>query len=399
MANNIPTSKDIYDSIIASFEDNYGREIPILQKAFLRVLAKVLGGVFVILYKYSGFLGLQLFVSTASSSETEINGRTIIPLIELGRQYGVGDPAAAVSAKLIIEITVTNQTGFIPASTQLLNASNGVTYLTEGSILLDSATVFGTIVAASDQSGSDGSGSIGNLDNGAVVSFINPLPNVLQDTTVVETTQLGVDAENVDVDYRRRTLERFQNPPQGGAEADYVIWATEVDGIINAYPYTGQPGEVDVFVEATPESSGSEDGIPTEAQIEAVDESMQFDAETGIAARRPAGAFVKAFPIERLAFDVDVIGVSVSDIGATRDEIEQGLKDYFFNLEPFIEGISAFPRRDRVTLSAVVGVIEEIVSSRGGIFEYAELFLSDAEITAYNLAEGEKAKLGKIEFL
>lgn len=399
MTNNIPTAKDIYDSIIASFENNYGREVPILQKAFLRVVAKVLGGVFVILYKYTGFLGLQLFVSAASSKETEINGRAVIPLIELGRQYGIGDPAAAVSAKLIIEITVTNQIGFIPASTQLLNANNGVTYLTEGSILLDASTVSGTIVASSDQSGGDGSGSIGNLDNGATVSFINPLPNVLQDTTVISTVQLGVNAENVDVDYRRRVLERFQNPPQGGALADYVIWATEVDGIINAYPYTGQPGEVDVFVEATPESSGSEDGIPTEAQIEAVDESMQFDAETGIANRRPAGAFVKAFPITRIAFDVVVYGLAVSDIGATRDEIEKGLKDYFFSLEPFIDGISAFPRQDRITLSAVVGVIEEIVSSRGGIFEFAEIFLNATEIIAYSLAEGEKSKLGKVTFL
>jgi uncharacterized phage protein gp47/JayE len=396
---NIPTSKDIYDSLIASFENNFGREVPILRKSFLRVLSKVLSAVFIILYKYTGFLGLQLFVSTASSKETVINGRTIVPLIEIGRQYGVGDPAAAVSAKLTVDITVTNQIGFIASGTQLLNTTNGITYITEGSIILDAATVSGTIVAASDQSGGDGSGAIGNLDSGATVSFINPLSNVLQNTIVADTIVRGVDAEDIDTEYRQRVAERVGSTPQGGALVDYIIWATEVDGIINAYPYRGQPGEVDVFVEATPESSGSEDGIPTQAQLIAVDESMQRDAETNIASRRPVGAFSVAFPIVRLAFDVNVIDLTVADAGATRDEIEQALKDYFFDLEPYIEGITFLPRQDRITLSAVVGIIEEVVSSKNGIFNYAELFLNDTKITSYNLAEGEKAKLGQIEFI
>lgn len=77
-----PTTKEISDNIIAQLEASLNQSIPLLPKSFLRVLSKALAGVFVLLYKYGGFMFLQVFVRTASAKETIINGNSVTPLIE-----------------------------------------------------------------------------------------------------------------------------------------------------------------------------------------------------------------------------------------------------------------------------------------------------------------------------
>ena len=145
-----PTTKDISDNIIAQLEASLNQSIPLLPKAFLRVLAKALGGVFILLYKYAGFMFLQMFVQTASISETTINGKTVSPLTQWGRLIGIGDPVAATNAELLIDITVDNQTGTLPSGSQLVNSANGVTYITIGTINLNASTVQVTIRASAD---------------------------------------------------------------------------------------------------------------------------------------------------------------------------------------------------------------------------------------------------------
>jgi hypothetical protein len=87
-----PTTKEISESIIAQLEASLNQSIPLLPKSFLRVLAKTLAGVFVLLYKYAGFMFLQMFVQTASAKQTTVNGKTFTPLTQWGRLIGVGDP-------------------------------------------------------------------------------------------------------------------------------------------------------------------------------------------------------------------------------------------------------------------------------------------------------------------
>jgi len=284
-----PTTAEINANIIAQLEATLNQTIPLLPKSFLRVLAKVLAGVFVLLYKYGGFIFLQMFVSTASMATTTINGLVISPLLAWGRLIGVTDPVPAVNAEFTIDITVTNQTGSLLSGSQLVNADNGVTYITIGITPLNAPTVSAVIRAASDQSGGDGSGAIGNLQTGDVVSFANPLAKVLSDAIITGQTVTGADAESDEL-YRQRVVDLFQKRPQGGAYADYELWGEEVPGIVNDYPYTGNnPGQVDVYVEATVASSGNPDGIPTTAQLQAVLDSINLD-QNGLASRRPAGA-------------------------------------------------------------------------------------------------------------
>lgn len=398
MSLSTPTTKEIADNIIAQLEASLGQSIPFLPKSFLRVLSKVLAGVFVLLYKYGGFMFLQIFVQTASASTTTVNGKDISPLTEWGRLIGVGDPAAATSAELIIDVTVETQAGTLPSGTQLVSNDNGVTYLTIGAVLLDAAVVQTTVRAASDQSGGDGSGSIGNLDPGAVLSFANPLANVSRNTVVSSQVVTGADGESTEA-YRQRVIDRFQKRPQGGAYADYELWGEEVAGIINVYPYTSDcPGQVDNYVEATPESSGSPDGIPTNAQLQAVLDSIELD-QSGIASRRPAGALANAFAITRVAFDVRVTGLTVDNLADTQAAITEAVSQYFTGREPFIPGLSVPPRKDRVTRSGVAGVVDDIVSAAGGIFSSVIVSQNTINVEMYSLGIGEKSKVDTVTFV
>lgn len=397
MSTQPPTTKEVNDNLIAQFEASFGQSIPLMPKSALRVIAKVAAGLFVILYKYAGFLGLQTYVRFASFQETEINGKRLVPLIEWGRLIGAGDPNYATKAELRVEVTVESQGGTLESGSQLVKSSTGVVYVTKTAVLLDASTVTADIVAVSDQSGGGGGGTIGNLQAGATLGFANPLPNVARTVTVTQQLVTAADAESEE-NYRSRVIDYFQRRPQGGAYADYEEWAVEVEGIINAYPYTGDPGQVDVYTEATEASSGSADGIPTQAQLDAVKDNIELD-DNGLATRRPANAFVNSLPITRTGFDVEVTGLSVDNEAQVQQDIEDALTEYFLQREPFITGLSVPPRKDRITTSAIGGVVERVVTAAGGIFGVINLEQGGTETQAYQLGEGEKAKLSTVNFI
>jgi uncharacterized phage protein gp47/JayE len=411
MALATPTTAQISANIVVQLEAALSQTIPLLPKAFSRVLAKVLAGVFVTLYKYAGFSLLQQFVSTATMEETEINGVLIRPLVEWGRLVGIGDPLAATQAELEISVTVQTQTGSLPGGSQLLHAATGVVYQTVAAVPLDAATVTVVARATADQAGGDGSGTVGNLQVGQVLQFASPLPNVAAAATVTAASVVGADGELEDV-YRARILRRFQRRPQGGAYADYQSWGTEVAGIRNVFPYTGNlPGEVDVYVEATPadgdDSMGGGtaedliDGIPTSAQLSAVLDAINYDPEeapspTGLANRRPANAAVNVLPITRQAFEVDISGFESTDPPTVLEAIEDGVDEFLRAREPFIVGLSSLPRLDRVTQGAVAGVVNEVAEANGASVASVTLRRGGVTIVQYTLAHGELAKLGSI---
>lgn len=390
-----PITQDIADNIIANLEAKLNQTIPLLPKSFLRVLSKVFAAVFITLYKYAGFTFQQLFVSTASDQETDVNGVILVPLTEWGRLIGVGDPAAATRAEMTIDIGVTNQVGTLPSGTQLVNSDNGVTYITIGDVLLDAATVVATIRASADQSGGGGAGAIGNLQIGATVSFANPLANVNRSAIVASTVVTGADGETTEA-YRGRVADRFLVRPEGGALVDYKVWAEEPVGTLQAFPYTDSlcPGQVRVYIESSTET----DGIPTTAQLDAALASINLD-DNGLASRIPANALANTLRIARLLFDVEVLGLAVSNPTSVQADIVAAVEEFFLGREPFLPGLSGLPRLDRITRSLVSAVVEEIVSAAGGIFTSVVLKKDAIVVEAFTLGEGEKSKADSVTFV
>lgn len=383
-----PTTRQLSDQIVGQLAASLSQSIPYLPKAFARVLAWVLAGAIVLVYKYAGFIFLQLFVAHASAEETRILGKKVIPLIEWGVLLGAGRPTAAQRAEHIVSVKVTNQSGEIKAGQGLLRAETRVQYQVVATVALNAPVVQLQVKAIGDDAGGDGSGSIGNLAPGDLLAFATQPANVASTATVVSQVVTGVDAEAVEA-YRARIVRRVQRRPQGGAYADYQAWGEEAEGIVHVYPYAGVvPGTVELYAEATEESSGSPDGIPTAPQLADVLEQITLNA-SGLATRRPINAAPLVYPISRVVFNLAVSGLS-PDTPETRTAIEDGVDEYLRSREPFIVGLSVLPRDDRVTDAAVSGHVDSIVNALGATVTTVKLTPGPA----YTLGHGEKAKLG-----
>ena len=399
MATQTPTSAEISANIQAQLEAQLNQSLSLLPRAFNRVLAKAIGGVFVILYKYLGFIGLQQFIRYASDQPSTFNGVTFIPLEAWGDQLGVSPRGQATRAELTVEFAVNTQSGGVNAGQILYSGDNGYTYELLDSLVFDAATVVGTVRAVGDQTDTNGAGAAGNLLAGAQLQFAQPVVNVADTGVVLAQTVTAANREAVDV-YRQRVLDRSQKRPQGGAYSDYELWGEEAAGVVNVYPYTGEPGQVNVYSEATVASSGSPDGIPTAAQLAAVLALINFDVE-GLASRRNANAFVNSLPISRQGFDITVSGIDgVSDLGQVRADIEAALRQYLLSVEPFIAGLSLPPRNDRITRTRVSAVVEDIVTAAGGTFTAAAMGRKGLaeNIPVWGLTEGQKAGLASVAF-
>lgn len=385
-----PTTAELSDAIVAQISAAISQTIPLLPKSWTRVVAKVLAGTNVLTYRYAGFAFLQQFIRTASYQPTEINGESVRPLIELGRRNGTGDPIAAVRAELVIDVTVTTQTGSLAAGSQVLKLDTETLYQTAAAVPLSAATVQATIVAAVE-------GSAANLQVGDQVEFAGSQPNVETIATVASVTVLGVDEESED-EYRARVLATEQAKPQGGAYADYRQWGRTVAGVENIYPYTGAPGEMDVYVEAQPEIDP--DGIPSTVLLTSVYDAIQLDV-AGQATNRPGGAGVNTLAISRTPIDVTVTGLSVPDptkVAAVQQSIQDGVDEHLRGREPFIVGLSVLPRKDTLTQGSVGGVVNGIANAEGATVSDVAISVGGSAFQVRVLQPGEKTKLGTITF-
>jgi uncharacterized phage protein gp47/JayE len=394
-----PSIRQINTNIISQIEAAIGQAVPILPKAFIRVMAKTLAAVFVLLWKYAGFIFLQMFVKTATLKYVEINGQMISPLREWGSFVGVGDPIPAEQAVLTIDIVVKNQTGSLPATTQIVDSATGVTYLLVGSVALDAETVQGSMRAAGDQGGGNGAGTIGNAEPGAIMSFAGPVGNVSNDVIVAGTNTLGADEEAEDT-YRDRIIDRFRKRPQGGALLDYEVWGRLVGDVEEVFPYRADlGGEVDVFVLGTL-AAFPPDGIPSQAVLDEVEAAIILD-DLGLASRKPAGSWVNVHPIRRTAFDVVVYGIrDVENLSDTQTQIEAALSGFFRAREPYVAGVTVGPRTDTLTNSSITAVVSDIVTAANGTFDGVGFVIEGESTTlfVYTLDRDELAKLAAVNY-
>ena len=78
-------------------------------------------------------------------------------------------------------------------------------------------------------------GALANLDEGAVLSFVNPPAGIDGQADVAAPGLAGGADQETDSDLRERMIARIQLPPHGGARHDYVAWALEVPGVTRAW--------------------------------------------------------------------------------------------------------------------------------------------------------------------
>ena len=392
--------EEIKTLIISGLQQEFNNRLRILPKSFIAILANILAGVFVILYKQIGWLFLQIFPETAYWNEINVLGVRVRPLVKWGVLIGVGEPRRGTQWQGVISVNVTRMNTFLDSGAQLKSDITGKIYLVSETKTLENETELIPVVCAE-------SGSAGNLKQEETLNFVNPLGNVSKVAMVDSITKNAIDNET-EADYRFRVISRWLMQPQGGASADYRIWGMEVPGVLNIYPYkdTDSPSGVFIYVSGLPALYN--DRIPSSELLIEVGKSCVFDPATGKAKRKPLTAiidpagdetYLNVKPVSIIIFDVYIEGLSGIPALDFSLSVKTPIEEYFLGREPYNRGLSDDNNRtDQVTRNNVLSVADQVAISLKAEFDNV-IMRESGNITpyhSYNLGMGQLCKLGKL---
>ena len=398
MAYKNKTIEEVQQLLIRSFEHEFNTQLRILPKSFIKILCKVFAGVFIVVYKLVGWYFLQMFPETADWKEVTILGVRLRPLVKLGVLFGVGEPLAGVQWRGIITIDVLTQGSVLYSGTQLKSSVTGKLYIVEETKTLLQTKENVSIVCTEI-------GTVGNLEKNDTLNFVNPYGFIETEAVVLDVARVGLDNE-LESSYRNRVINRFRLQPQGGALADYRIWASEVPGVLNVYPYNDkeQPGGVLLYVSGI--SDVYVDRVPDKGLLKKVGEACTYDPETGRATRKPLtamldpkndGSYSNVKPVSVAVFDVVITGVSGIVPADFAQVVKPALQNYFLDRDLYIRGLSDDNNRTNVvSKNHVITVINQIAVSVKAIFETAEIRKDGKVAPLYTLDNGELARLGAL---
>lgn len=386
----------IYNLLIQSFQEKFNNRLRLLPKSFIVVLSKVLAGIFLIPYKLTGWFYLQLFPDTASFDEVDVLGYTLRPLVKLGNLFGVGNPTSGASWEGTVRANVIYTGNAVMAGTQLKSEKTGCLYATSVSVMTEGESVDIPVYCTQ-------AGIVGNLEEGDSLHFVSPIGFVQEDAEVVETVKLGVDDET-EAHYRSRVLNRYSTQPQGGALADYRLWAFDVPGVLQTYPYNDEdsPGGVLLYVSGTTDLFP--DRVPDSTLLRQVGYACTYDPDTGVANRKPITAILdprgdESYPNVRavriITFNVYVTGFSGDgDFGS---QLKTELETFFDNREPYIRGLSSDNNRsDSILRNSLISIANSVAVSIKAKFDTVTMNINGPEISEYDLGKGELAALGNL---
>ena len=166
----------------------------------------------------------------------------------------------------------------IPSGSQMQDSTGTVILQTTAIGTVSGNTVTAPVVTVSG-------GSAGNLAAGAPATLLVGIAGVQAVGNVLSPGLTGGTDAETDAALQVRLGERLSNPPQGGANADYVAWAKMVPGVTRVWVYPAQNGPGTVAV--TFMMDGRANPIPLSADVAAV--------QAAINAVRPTTAGVTVF--------------------------------------------------------------------------------------------------------
>ncbi len=389
MGVDIPTTQQQVAQNIANLEGRLTQTTPAADKAYNKVLAVMEAMGYTSLYKYAVDRIMAVLVATARGPDLDA----------LGFEYGL-PRYQATAAVVTITLTGTNTT-VIPAGTVFVYPGSGALYISQTSGTITAGTVTLTLTAQAP-------GSSGNLSNGSTLALQSVIAGATGVPTVSSTFTTGTDTE-LDPAYAQRIFSVQQSPATGSNAASYRLWAQTVAGVVNAYPYagfppnSGSPPMRTVFVECSTSIQG--DGIAPQGLLTQVQTAITIDPATGLALQdlglTNSTLYVQA--IIRTAMYVQVTGLSVpsGQTSSCQAAIVAALTTYFLAITPFVAGVDpSFGRNDTITNLSVSKIVQGVLNSYGasaqniGFGPVAGTFVS-----IYQVAPGEKAKLGGIAYI
>lgn len=291
---NRPSLKDHIERIKSGLEKELTGYSETLRFKFSKILAYVIGGAIHLIYGWLEQIVLMFFANTAVG-EFLLNRAATYKIYPRPATYFVG---YAIFKGI---------NGVGVSANKTLNAENGIQYLTKESGFISAGQVLIKVEALT-------AGTIANLVAGQKLTLVSPINGVENEAEISASGLIqALDQEDPEL-LRTRLLQRIQNPPAGGNDADYERWALEF-GATRAWPYPNYMGSGRVGITFVYDTR--DDIIPTESEVEAL--------RLYVEARRPMCATTIAFaPIPKsLPFQIQVS----PDSPEVREAIEAELRD------------------------------------------------------------------------
>jgi uncharacterized phage protein gp47/JayE len=359
----IPTIQEIRDQILNDIETATGQTTPLLPKAVFRILATAQAGVLHLLYRFGAWAYNQIFTSTMDESSLALRGQ----------ELGIIRKAAT---KWIGSVTVSGSGATIPVDT--LFQKDGIAFRSTDELIF---TTTGTLLLESVESGDKN-----NLSIGDVITIVSPIVGVDSNAIVYAVTQSAEDQENFE-DYRNRILIRQQGLPQGGAIADFVLWATEVPGIAEAIVERTTPGNLAVY--PLTDNPDPINRIPEASKLTEIETYMTDPVRCPI---RVSAITVNA-PTE-LEFDVDISNLLPNNT-SMQNTIEAAIREHLFSRRPK-------QYTNQTEESDVISqiIISRVIAEAGAISATVDLKNSLlTSISSYVLQKSEVAKLRTVTWV
>jgi uncharacterized phage protein gp47/JayE len=297
-----PTIAETRAQIITDIEGAIGQTVPILPKAFVRVLATALSGPLALFYRLVNWLYKQISPVTCD----------LQALLYWGQRYGM--PLKEANAA-ILAVTISGTDGSLCAADTLWqSADNGLVYAQ-----VADATIVG--VTASAQIECLTPGVDGDLNPADALTLASPASGITG-AVVASTVEAGRDAEETE-NYRGRILQRMRYQSIVGTAAGYVAQAEEYEGIVKAF---AKRSGSDVVVYPLWASTGP-GRVPDAPTLTAIQAYLQ-----DVSRRLLAVTIYAQASVERTCA-VTITGVSPAD-AATKATIEAAIDEYLYGCYP-----------------------------------------------------------------
>lgn len=383
---NIPKLKELYDGIISDIQSEFNITIPSFGKSFLRALASVEAGKLKMYYLLTGKVQKNVFPDTADS---ELQGGTLerFGRVKLGR-----NPFPSTQGEYTIQLTGTTG-ALVKASTTFKSddsSSNpGKLFVLDNNFTLNGTNI---ITVRSLEAGTSAKLSVNDtLTLTAPISLVNDSAIVLTEVTA------PVDEEEIE-DYRRKILDSFRLEPEGGAASDYRIWASEVTGVQQSYPYTSNnANEINLFIEATISSSVDGKGTPSSTILSDVEDNIELPTLDRPSRKPLTVSNINYLPVTPKDIDIQILGYVNLDIDK-ENLILSSIQDLIDSIRPFVASIDVINSKNNIldnnnVISAILTAVP------GSIFTSVNINIDSSLYSNYEFVNGDIPYLNSVNYI
>lgn len=387
MAVNIPTISELYNSILSSLEAEFNITIPFFGKNFLRALAAVQAAKLKLAYLRLAKVQKNVFVDTADPAAI---GGTLERFgeVKLGRP-----PFTATAGEYTVQV-IGDLGATIPAQTQFKSDDDsqnpGKLFILDNAFILDGVDI---ITLRSLESGLDSQLAIND-------TLTSTSPIELVDSIVtVETESIEPQAAEDIEEYREKALQAYRLEPQGGAGADYRLWAADAQGVNESYPFAvpAVSNTVNLYIEATIDDSIDNKGTPTVAILSAVESAIE-DPTVDRPSRKPLSVSAVNY-IAITPLDVDINIPNYVDLTSEKEAlIQAAMKKELDDIRPFVSSIDILSdKNDIFDTNKIISIILDAVPSSD--FTAVSLTIGGAPVSTFTFVNGNIPFLNPITYV